>query len=458
LAKKILLFNPWITDFTAYDFWLKPLALLQLSAWLKHCPDLAVFFIDCLDRFHPEVKKSRTRKDGRGPYPKQEIPKPEPLKDIPRKYSRYGLPVSTVRQQLSAIPVPDVVMISGLMTYWYPGVQTAVELIREKFGPVPIILGGTYPSLVPWHAGRFSGADIVMEGHWENQLRAILIDIMGNWPASSLESGWDLFSSTADYSLLSNKVSLPMMTSRGCPFRCSFCAGPILNPLFRQAKPEWVLRDIKKMISIYGVRHITFYDDALLIHKEEHLYPVLRGVIDEELPVAFHSPNGLHVKEIDRKTAFLLKESGFKTLFLSQESTSARFLDRSSPKVSPGDLQEALTGLESAGYKRNDIHVYLMVGLPDQKYDEVRQSILDVRSLGARPSLSQYSPVPGTKDWRRMCESGRLHDRSDPLFHNKVAVQYLGNGLTPRDYDSLKLLSLEDRNVSLELVETKVNE
>ncbi len=332
-------------------------------------------------------------------------------------------------------------MMSGVMTYWYPGIQTAVDIIRNRFGSVPIILGGIYPTLVPWHARSHSGADVVMAGPWKNQLKPVLIDILGRQAVSALKDDGDVLQFSPDYHLLSNICALPAMTSLGCPFRCSFCASPLLHPLFRQAEPGQVICDIKKMV-LGGTRHIAFYDDALLVNKEKHLFPILRAVISAKLPVAFHTPNGLHVREIDRETAVILKKSRFQTLFLSQESTSSLFLSQSAPKVSSGDLKIALNHLERAGYERQNINIYLIIGLPGQNYEDIRQSILDVQDLGARPRLSQYSPIPGTKDWQKLCEKGRLHDHSDPLLHNKVAVQYMEGGLTQQDYDLLKLLSL----------------
>ncbi|MGD2036453.1 MAG: B12-binding domain-containing radical SAM protein, partial [Desulfobacterales bacterium] len=50
----ILLVNPWIHDFAAYDFWAKPLGLLYLAALLRS-HGLSVSYIDCLDRFHPRA-------------------------------------------------------------------------------------------------------------------------------------------------------------------------------------------------------------------------------------------------------------------------------------------------------------------------------------------------------------------------------------------------------------------
>ncbi|MEE8540970.1 MAG: B12-binding domain-containing radical SAM protein, partial [Desulfobacterales bacterium] len=87
----ILLINPWIHDFAAYDFWAKPLGLLMLAGILRS-HGFNISYIDCLDRFHPsETRTAVGGKQGRGPYLKTRIPKPKRLEDIPRNYSRYGI-------------------------------------------------------------------------------------------------------------------------------------------------------------------------------------------------------------------------------------------------------------------------------------------------------------------------------------------------------------------------------
>lgn len=106
-SKDILLVNPWIYDFTAYDFWLKPLGLLYIGSILRKNTDCRIHFIDCLDRHHPLLEmKLKTKPDGRGSFPKQEVAKAEVLKDIPRRYSRYGVPVSLFQQELERLPLP----------------------------------------------------------------------------------------------------------------------------------------------------------------------------------------------------------------------------------------------------------------------------------------------------------------------------------------------------------------
>jgi len=437
--KNILFINPWIYDFTAYDFWLRPLGLLYIASLIKKHTDLQVSFIDCLDRYHPLLdKKLKTKPDGRGPFFKEEIQKPLVLKEIPRKYSRYGIPLSLFSSELDAVPQPDLVLVTCTMTYWYPGVQLVVELIRKKFGPIPVILGGVYATLMPEHAKSSSGADIILEGPGERSILPLLRKIFGDkfspeYRFTKLEEiPWPA------YELLKDKSVLPFLTSRGCPFDCSFCASPLLFEKFEQNLPSAVVDQIEKIHRIYKVQNLAFYDDALLLNRKNHIFPILERIVQKGLPIAFHTPNGLHVNEIDFEMASLLKKADFQSLFLSQESFDEKLLKRSCPKVKRGDLEKALANLEKAGYKRQQINIYHLVGLPGQDVTSIKEGILHIRRLGARPHLAYFSPVPGTRDWQWLVEKGRIKKDADPLIHNKLTFPYLWRDIPPEEFESLK--------------------
>ena len=122
----ILLINPWIHDFAAYDFWAKPMGLLLIASFLKH-HGISVSYIDCLDRFHPNAPKSSPgARHGRGPYLKTRLPKPAGLEDVPRYFSRYGIKPQWFQTDLRQQRPPDLVLVTSLMTYWYPGVQETI--------------------------------------------------------------------------------------------------------------------------------------------------------------------------------------------------------------------------------------------------------------------------------------------------------------------------------------------
>lgn len=433
-GRRLLLINPWIYDFAAYDFWMKPLGLLYVAAVLKAGMDCRLDFIDCLDKTHPGLEKPlRVKPDGRGPLPKETIAKPAVLKNVPRRYSRYGIPVSLFREALKRVPVPDLVLVTCTMTYWYPGVQAVTELVRERFGGVPIVLGGAYASLLPEHARMHSGADIVAEGPGERKIGEIVRSVLGT--AFREDPGYRSFEDlpSPEFRLLRDRTWLPVMTSRGCPFRCSFCAGRLLFDGFEGRTPASVIGEIEESWKSFGTRHFAFYDDALFIDKERRLIPILEGIAEKELPLSFHAPNGVHIHEIDEAFARLLKRSGVKSLYLSQESADESLIKERTPKVERGDLEKALSCLENAGYSRKDISVYLIAGLPGQEGKSVLDSVRWVKGLGAVPRLSYFSPIPGTPEWETLVDRGILAADADPLLHNKSAFPYLRGGISPED-------------------------
>jgi len=446
-VKHILLVNPWICDFTAYDFWLKPLGLLQIAAIVRQYTGCQIHLIDCLDRSHPGLQKSYPSKpDGRGPLPKEEVAKPEVLKFVPRRFSRYGLPLDVFKEELARIPTPEAVLVTCSLTYWYPGVQLVCELIRQRFGQVPIILGGVYPTLLPEHARRHSGADIIICGPGENQILPWLRNILGDRLVQErkFENLDDL--PLPAYDLLRSTESLPIITSRGCPFRCSYCASSLLYPGFEQKRPQQVIGDIMFLITKLNCHHLAFYDDALLIRSRLHFKPILKGLIDCSFRLSLHSPNGLHVQAIDEELAQLMKAAGFKSIYLSQESLDPVWLKEYSPKVSPENLKEALYNLERAGFDRHQLNVYLLVGMPGQDWEQIKKDVREILSFGLKPRLAYFSPIPGTREWEKIVEAGILQEDSDPLLQNKIAFLYKqGEEVISRLREVEKILREEEK-------------
>ncbi len=444
-SKNILLVNPWIYDFTAYDFWMKPLGLLYVAALLEASPAFRLSFIDCLDRSHPGLAKpAKLKPDGRGPYPREAVAKPALLRHVPRRYSRYGIPVALFRAALADVPRPDAVLVTCTMTYWYPGVQAVVELVRERFGSVPVILGGIYATLCRSHAAAYSGADVVVAGPGEESLFSVLRDVLGDAIPRAPGPGSGLGSLPRPaFGRLRDRSWLPVLTSRGCPFRCAFCASHLLAGEFEQRPPASVADEIEAHHARFGTRHFAFYDDALLVNKVQHIVPLLERVAAAALPVRFHTPNGLHVREIDAPTARLLRRSGVASLYLSLESADASVLRTKAPKATPEDLLAALNALEEAGYERRGIGVYLIMGLPGQSAGSVGESIRFVRELGAAPRVAFFSPIPGTPEWDALASAGVVSDGTDPLLHNKLAFAYLKGDIPPGEFEGVRKLLAE---------------
>ncbi len=397
-----------------YDLWMRPFGLLRIASLLKaHGYNLS--YIDFLNRHHPKIKKFVRNDDfGCGKFYKREIQKPEKIKDIARPYSIYGLPEELVDEEVKNIPSPDFIFMTSGMTYWYPGLEYTAGFLKKRFPDVPIVLGGIYATLLPKHAKSLEGIDYVVVGSDFPSVCSQLSEILGH-DITSPE-----YYIYPEYSLLSDTSSLVMETSKGCPFNCSYCGSKLLNKRFIQRKPEEVLDEIEFYWKNYKVKDIAFYDDALLVNADKHIIPILDGIVKKKLGINFHTPNGLHVRFIDRQLAEKLKKANFRTIRLSLETVNPTRQKDTGGKVTKEELETAVENLKSAGYNSKEIGVYLMFGMPHQEEKEVREGIEFLHSLKVTVFLTSYALVPGTIDEKMLKEEGIIKDDLDPLWHNNT--------------------------------------
>jgi len=435
----ILLINPWITDFAAYNFWIKPLGLLYIASLLRE-QGFRITLIDCLDF----IIKRKEYRDGK--FYKTKIQKPLPLQTIPRNYSRYGMPEELFLERLSSVGKPDAIGITSGMTYWYPGLFKTIEKTREIFQNVPIILGGIYATVCYDHAVKYSGADIVLKGRDERQVFKIiseLSDFKFSIRHATFGTGELPYPAFDVYPQLDY---ISILTSKGCPFHCSYCATPVLTGEFSRRDPFKVAEEIQYWTTRYSIQDIAFYDDALLIKPSEHIVPILRELMRREVRCNFHTPNGLHIREIDRELAELLFQSRFKTIRLGFETSNQVAQIETGGKVDNQELKSSVRNLKRAGYSGEEIRVYLMVGLPGQRVGEVEESIAFVRKQGAKPIIVEYSPIPGTRLFEKAKQMSKFNLQDEPLFHNNSILPCQWEGFTLADFKRLKE-SLRDATI-----------
>jgi len=438
----VLLINPWIYDFAAYDYWLKPYGLLSIAALLRE-NGFGVSVVDCLDRYHSLVQwRKRPRGDrglGHGQYLKQEIQKPRQLASVPRRYSRYGIPPEIFLQELKMVtPSPGAILMTTGMTYWYPGAMDAMKMVREVFPNAPIIIGGTYVTLCPLHAATL-GADYVLPGPGERRVLDLLHDLTGT--ATPLPPGSDDLDALPypAFDLLRERGYVCLQTSRGCPFRCSYCASHLLHQGITWQSPQRVVGEIEHWVTEHGIRNFVFYDDALLFDPEEHIMPILTGILEQGLDgISLHAPNGLHARFVTRELARLMFRAGFKTIRLGYETANTIRQDRTGGKVRDEELKMALHHFAEAGFSPADLGVYILTGLPGQGVKEVETSIHRVAALGGIPVLAEFSPIPGTPIWEEAVRYSRFDLEHDPLFHNNSIFPCAWEHFTWEDHLDIK--------------------
>jgi len=436
----ILLINPWITDFAAYNLWVKPLGLLYIASLLRK-NGFRVTLIDCLDFY------SKKKRYGDGKFFKAKIEKPIALKSIKRNYSQYGIPEEMLLKRLSLIEEkPDLIGITSGMTYWYPGLFKTIELTKEFFKDVPIILGGIYATLCHDHAVKYSGTDIVFKGREELDILKVITKLV---KTGIRNPSFDLSSISHQPSAIKNDF-LPafdlypkldyvcISTSWGCPFHCTYCATPILTKGFVRRDPFKVVEEIVYWTDRYQANNIAFYDDALLIEPSKHFIPIMKEVIKRGIQCNFHTPNALHIREIDEEVAQLLFRVRFKTIRLGFETSNEAAQIETGGKVGNQDFEKAVKCLKRAGYSGEEIGVYIMVGLPGQRAEEAEESIAFIRKIGAKPILVEYSPIPGTPLFEKAKQRSSFDLENEPLFHNNSILPCQWEGFTMADYKGLK--------------------
>ena len=409
---KILLVNPPIYDFTAYDFWLKPYGLLTVAGYLRGKADFKLF--DYLDRLHPFVVKQsklKSNQRGQGRFFCEQIPTPPCLSQIPRHFRRFGLPRNIFKNFLIQEGPFDFVLIQTTMTYWYQGVSEVIEDIRKAWPQTKIVLGGNYVTLCSSHAQK-SGADFLVYG-------------------TNLEPLWKYIGITADlnqpalwgaYEKLNTGI---LKLSDGCPLNCTYCSVPKIYGKFKARPLERSLAELELLIKC-GVENIAFYDDALLFDAEDVLMPFLERVINNNIKTSFHTPNALHARFITKELADLMVQAGFKTFYLGFESSSSEWQKKTGGKVFSDELAQAVEQLTAAGVNAADIIVYQILGHPRTDIGELTASMRFANSLGIRGMLADFSPIPGTPDGEI---ARRWVDMAEPLMHNKTAfpIILLGN-------------------------------
>jgi len=155
---RVLFVNPYIYDFSAYDLWLRPLGLYYLAAHVREHSDAEIYWLDALDRFQDGMEICG-RADGRGKYPREFVEKPGIYQNVPRNYSRYGIPLELFQSKMAALPEMDVILVTSLMTYWLQGLQFTLKLLKQRFSRAKVVLGGVLPSLAPTETRSLLPAD-----------------------------------------------------------------------------------------------------------------------------------------------------------------------------------------------------------------------------------------------------------------------------------------------------------
>ena len=218
--------------------------------------------------------------------------------------------------------------------------------------------------------------------------------------------------------------SMNMVTTRGCPYHCSWCAKPIWGQRYNVRSPENVVRELKWLVNNYKPDHIWFADDIFGL-RPGWLQEYARLLEKENLHVPFKCLSRvdllLRSGEIE---AF--KRSGAQTIWVGAESGSQKILDAMEKGTTVNQIYEATRAVKSAGIK---IAFFLQFGYPGETREEINQTMQMVWDLMPDDiGMSVSYPLPGTKFFTRIKD--QLGPKHNWIDSSDLAMMYAGPFIT----------------------------
>ena len=333
---------------------------------------------------------------------------------------------------------PDLVAISSVTQNYHYAIQCAQEL--KKANPVtPIIIGGIHVSQLPQSLNPAFDIGVIGEGEetflelvkhlrispqYQKGLEKIkgitfLKDgvIIRTEPRPEITS-LDLIPHPARQLLPHSEYQL-LLTSRGCPYQCAFCASAHYWQKVRYFSTEYVLDEISRIIREFPVFNLFIFDDLFVFNKQR-LADISEGVVR----AGFHKRISFwctaRANHIDEESISLLTKMNVKGVGMGLESGSDRVLKSlKGPTVSVEINRRAIALCKKNGLF---IHGSFMLGCPTETDADMRATADFVRTSGIdKGDITVATPLPGTQFWQYALREGLA---SDSMDWSRLAYRY----------------------------------
>lgn len=227
-----------------------------------------------------------------------------------------------------------------------------------------------------------------------------------------------------------------VMTSRGCPFKCTFCSNSVIHGRkIRYAKPETILAHVDDLVKWYGMEVLTFYDDQILLDMDR-AKEIFRGLAKYHIRV--ECPNGLSVAYIDEEMAYLMREAGMDTVYLAIESGSPDVLKAMNKPLKLEQVKPVVDILREYGFY---IHGFFVMGMPGEteKNRVETRDFLDFIDLDWA-GLNMATPVRGSELYQQCLENGWIEkQRIEDIVDKKYIINIPGTDPAAIEEDVYKM-------------------
>lgn len=312
------------------------------------------------------------------------------------------------------------------------------DFIKTKYPEVKTVLGGPHATLYPEDCEEF---DVVVTGEGEKIIGKIIAGEVTDKVVKcgrlmdldkSLFPDWDLLPPEKMFStmLMSGEKyygagrqerAAVIISSRGCPFKCAFCANCMRAPVtFRS--PENVEEELRMLVDKYGITQFRFEDDTFTL-KDDWFFEMCDVL--EDIGISYRCHTRADCLTLDK--AIAAKRSGCVEMAIGVESGDNAVLKLIRKQETVEQFTETVRIIKEVGIKSK---VYLMGGLPGETIISTERTKKFI--MEAKPdkwTLSQFTPYPGCDIWKRPEHYGiEIIDRNFEEywnFPNKVVYRFL---------------------------------
>jgi radical SAM superfamily enzyme YgiQ (UPF0313 family) len=189
-----------------------------------------------------------------------------------------------------------------------------------------------------------------------------------------------------------NRSSLSILSARGCPFKCTWCAKPIFGNSYRMRSSDSFVEELESIVSTYKPDRIRILDDVFTLNRKRTVL-IVQEIIRRKIPVEFECL--ARIDCLDEELLTLLKKAGCVRIWCGIESGSQFILDRMKKGVKVEQSRQVAHMIHDAGI---ELACYVMLGYPGERAEHVAETISlldDIRP--DRLSVSIAYPLPGTE-------------------------------------------------------------
>ncbi|PLY02780.1 MAG: B12-binding domain-containing radical SAM protein [Desulfuromonas sp.] len=321
-----------------------------------------------------------------------------------------GAHVSALQEKvLEFSPVIDYAVIGE-------GEQTMIEL-AQLAGEPPRDIGG-----VVW---RDTDGAIVNNGYRND---ALVLDELPFPAYEKLEGYPDAYKLPIfNYPKAPNSSCI---SSRGCPYSCSYCDRSVFQRSFRFNSAEYLYEHLKYLKQRFGIRHINFYDDQFTFQRQR-VEQFCRLMIDQPLGMTYNC--AVRAEHVDHELLQLMKKAGCWMVSLGIESGDEALLAQHRQNANLDLLATTIRTIKSCGIRTKGL---LMMGLPGESEESIRRSMDYVYSLPIDDfNLAKFTPFPGSPIYENIHELGAF-DEDWPKM-DCMHFQFVPHGMEEQQLEKL---------------------